>query len=124
MLQAMNTGHDGSMTTCHANSPRDALRRIEAMALMAGLDIPQRVIREQIGSAIHIVVQLSRVGSGKRVVTSIVEVDGFESDHILTQVIFEYCPQESELQSTGLRASFLSTEKISGEQKTANKEEY
>jgi pilus assembly protein CpaF len=110
MLQVMNTGHEGSMTTCHANSPRDALKRIEAMALMSGLDIPQRVIREQIGSAIHIIVQLSRIHSGKRVVTNIVEVDGAESDQILTQTIFELCPKRSELQNTGLRASFLRKE--------------
>jgi pilus assembly protein CpaF len=107
MLQAMNTGHEGSMTTCHANSPRDALKRIEAMALMAGLDIPQRVIREQVGSAIHLIVQLSRVHGGRRTVTSIVEVDGFESDQILTQKIFEYCTSRSQLQATGLRASFF-----------------
>ena len=111
MLQAMNTGHEGSMTTCHANSPRDALKRIEAMALMSGLDIPQRVIREQIGSAIHIIVQLSRIHDGKRAVTSIVEVDGFESDQILTQTIFEYCTNRSELRTTGLRASFLREDK-------------
>jgi pilus assembly protein CpaF len=107
MLQAMNTGHEGSMTTCHANSPRDALKRIEAMALMTGLDIPQRVIREQVGSAIHIIVQLSRAHGGRRIVTSIVEVDGFESDQILTQTIFEYCTLRAELKATGLRASFL-----------------
>jgi len=107
MLQAMNTGHEGSMTTCHANSPRDALKRIEAMALMSGLDIPQRVIREQVGSAIHIIVQLTRLHDGKRAVTSIVEVDGFESDQILTQAIFEYDAPGSGLQATGLRASFL-----------------
>jgi pilus assembly protein CpaF len=107
MLQAMNTGHEGSMTTCHANSPRDALKRIEAMALMSGLDIPLRVIREQVGSAIHIIVQLSRVHRGKRLITSIVEVDGFESDQILTQTIFEYCVSQAKLKATGLRASFL-----------------
>jgi len=112
MLQAMNTGHDGSMTTCHSNSPRDALKRIEAMALMAGLDIPQRVIREQTASAIHIIVQLSRIQNGKRIITSIVEVDGFESDQILTQVLFEYCPGESVLRNTGLRAAFLRAENM------------
>ena len=107
MLQAMNTGHEGSLTTCHANSPRDALKRIEAMALMAGLDISQRVIREQVGSAIHIIVQLSRLHGGRRAVTSIVEVDGFEADQILTQTIFDYCAIKSELRATGLRPSFL-----------------
>jgi pilus assembly protein CpaF len=107
MLQAMNTGHEGSMTTCHANSPRDALKRIEAMALMTGLDISQRVIRELVGSAIHIIVQLTRLKGGKRAVTSIVEVDGFESDQILTQKIFEYCTLGSQLRATGLQPSFL-----------------
>jgi len=114
MLQAMNTGHDGSMTTCHSNSPRDALKRIEAMALMAGLDIPQRVIREQIATAIQIIVQLSRVKNGRRAVTSIVEVDGYEADQILTQVLFEFSQKESMLKDTGLRATFMRTENASG----------
>lgn len=90
MLQAMNTGHDGSMTTGHANSPRDLLSRIEVMALMAGMDLPVRAIREQIASAVDIVIQQTRGSDGRRRVTSIVEVDGMEGDVILTQPLFEF----------------------------------
>ncbi|UCG38304.1 MAG: CpaF family protein, partial [bacterium] len=111
MLQAMNTGHEGSMTTCHANSPRDALKRVEMMALMSGLDVPQRIIREQISTAINIIIQISRQSEGRRLVTSIFEVDGFESDQILTQPIFEFCPTRSCLLSTGIGATFLRQQK-------------
>ncbi len=107
MLQAMNTGHEGSMTTCHANSPRDALKRLEMMALMSGIDLPLRVVREQIASAINIVIHISRMAGGRRGVTSILEVDGIEGDQILTQPIFEYRNQKSTLENTGIRASFL-----------------
>jgi pilus assembly protein CpaF len=108
MLQAMNTGHEGSMTTCHANSPRDALKRLEMMSLMAGIDLPLRVIREQIASGINLIIQISRMAGGRRAVTSILEVDGLESEQILTQPIFEYRSQMSSLENTGIRASFLS----------------
>jgi pilus assembly protein CpaF len=107
MLQAMNTGHEGSMTTCHANSPRDALKRLEMMALMTGIDLPLRVIREQIASGINIIIQISRVAGGRRVVKSILEIDGIETEQILTQPIFEYRDQISALENTGIRASFL-----------------
>lgn len=107
MLQAMNTGHEGSMTTCHANSPRDALKRLEMMALMTGIDLPLRVIREQIASAVNIIIQISRMAGGRRAVTSILEVDGMEKDQILTQPIFEYRSDRSALVKTGLQASFL-----------------
>ncbi len=90
MLQAMNTGHDGSMTTLHANTPRDALRRLETLVLMAGMDLPARAIREQISSAINIIVQLSRMPDGTRKVTSIVEITGMEGDTILSQEIFSF----------------------------------
>jgi pilus assembly protein CpaF len=90
MLQAMNTGHDGSMTTGHANSPRDLLSRIEVMALMAGMDLPIRAIREQIASAVDIIIQQTRCSDGRRRVTAIVEVDGMEGDVILTQPLFEF----------------------------------
>ncbi|MFL6618339.1 MAG: ATPase, T2SS/T4P/T4SS family [Povalibacter sp.] len=90
MLQAMNTGHDGSMTTGHANSPRDLLSRLEVMVLMAGMDLPVRAIREQIASAVHIIVQQTRFSDGRRRVTSIVEVDGMEGDVILTQPLFAF----------------------------------
>jgi pilus assembly protein CpaF len=85
MLQAMNTGHDGSLTTGHANSPRDLLSRLEVMVLMTGMELPVRAIREQIASAVDIIVQLSRFGDGRRRVTSIVAIDGLEGDVILTQ---------------------------------------
>jgi pilus assembly protein CpaF len=90
MLQAMNTGHDGSLTTAHANSPRDLLSRLEVMVLMAGMDLPVKVVREQISSAVDIVIQQSRFADGKRRVTSIVEIDGMEQDVVLMQKIFEY----------------------------------
>ncbi|HEU4655768.1 MAG TPA: CpaF family protein, partial [Steroidobacteraceae bacterium] len=90
MLQAMNTGHDGSLTTGHANSPRDLLSRLEVMVLMAGMDLPVRAIREQISSAVDIVVQQTRFSDGRRRVTSIVEVDGMEGDVILTQQLFAF----------------------------------
>jgi pilus assembly protein CpaF len=90
MLQAMNTGHDGSLTTGHANSPRDLLSRLEVMVLMAGMDLPLRAIREQIASAVDIVVQQTRFSDGRRRVTSIVEVDGMEGEVILTQPLFTF----------------------------------
>jgi pilus assembly protein CpaF len=93
MLQAMNTGHDGSMTTGHANSPRDLLSRLEVMVLMAGMDLPVRAIREQISSAVDIIVQQTRFSDGRRRVTSIVEVDGMEGDVILTQPLFAFKQQ-------------------------------
>jgi len=90
MLQAMNTGHEGSMTTVHANSPRDALMRVENMVLMANLDLPVRVIREQIASAINIVVQLGRFRDGSRRVTRISEVTGYAGDTILMHDLFVF----------------------------------
>jgi pilus assembly protein CpaF len=90
MLQAMNTGHDGSLTTGHANSPRDLLSRLEVMVLMAGMDLPVRAIREQIASAVDIIVQQTRFSDGRRRVTAIVEVDGMEGDVILTQPLFAF----------------------------------
>jgi pilus assembly protein CpaF len=90
MLQAMNTGHDGSLTTVHANTPRDALRRLEAMVLMSGIDMPLQAIREQIVGAVHFVVQQSRLPSGVRVISEVLEVVGMESQKIQTQAIFRY----------------------------------
>jgi pilus assembly protein CpaF len=88
MLQAMNTGHDGSLTTAHANTPRDTLSRIETMTLMAGFDLPVRAIREQMASAIDLIVQLSRLRDGTRRITYITEVQGMEGDVITLQDIF------------------------------------
>jgi pilus assembly protein CpaF len=88
MLQAMNTGHDGSLTTAHSNSPRDTLSRLETMVLMSGMDLPVRAIREQIASAINIVAHQSRFGDGSRRLTHITEISGMESDVITMQDIF------------------------------------
>ena len=90
MLQAMNTGHDGSLTTAHANSPRDAISRLEVMVLMAGMDLPSRAIREQIASAVDIIVQQSRMPDGSRKITYISEVTGMEGDKVQLNDIFLY----------------------------------
>jgi pilus assembly protein CpaF len=90
MLQAMNTGHDGSLTTAHANSPRDALSRLEVMVLMAGMDLPVTAIREQVASAVNIIVQQTRYACGSRKITKITEVTGIERNTIQLQDIFEF----------------------------------
>ena len=90
MLQAMNTGHDGSLTTVHANTPRDALSRLETMVLMSGAELPLRAIRDQISSAVNIVVQQSRFSDGKRRITHIAEIDGIENEYIRVHEIFTY----------------------------------
>jgi pilus assembly protein CpaF len=93
MLQAMNTGHDGSLTTLHANSPRDGLARLETMVLMAGMDLPLSAIREQVASAVDIVVQQSRFACGSRIITSITEVTGIEGGKFQLQEIFRFANQ-------------------------------
>ncbi|MBU0714410.1 MAG: Flp pilus assembly complex ATPase component TadA [Verrucomicrobia bacterium] len=90
MLQAMNTGHDGSLTTAHANSPRDVIARLETMTLMSGVELPSRAIREQIASAIHMVVQTARMSDGTRKVTHITEISGLEGDRITMQDLFTF----------------------------------
>jgi len=115
MLQAMNTGHEGSMTTVHANSPRDALARIEQMIGMAGLDITPRSIRAQISSAIHVVVQLERMEDGRRRVVSISEVVGMEQETTLMQEIYRFRRRgvdhdgtvQGDFETTGVRPRFL-----------------
>ena len=116
MLQAMNTGHEGSLTTVHANSPRDSMSRIETMVLMAGVELPVRVIREQIASAIDLVVQLARLKDGTRRVVAITEVAGMEGEVITMQDLFtfDYSAGMDErgrfigkLQPSGLRPHFL-----------------
>jgi pilus assembly protein CpaF len=110
MLQAMNTGHDGSLTTVHANSPRDALSRIEVMALMSGVDIPLQAIREQVASAIHVVVQQSRMADGRRRITEIAEVSGIESGRVLMQSLFRFDAQggsEGNHEATGQIPHFI-----------------
>jgi pilus assembly protein CpaF len=90
MLQAMNTGHDGSLTTIHANSPRDALYRLDTMVAMANLNIPDRAVRHQIASAVNLIVQVNRFSDGARRVTSIAEITGMEQDTITMQEIFTF----------------------------------
>ena len=90
MLQAMNTGHEGSMTTVHANNPRDALRRIENMVSMAGLNFPVSAIRQQIASAVNVLVHLSRLVGGRRKIVTIAEITGMEGDTICLQDVFSY----------------------------------
>lgn len=90
MLQAMNTGHDGSLTTLHANSPRDAISRLETMCMMAGMELPLKVIREQIASAVDLIIQQSRLRDGSRKVTSITEVSGMEGDTVVMTEIFRF----------------------------------
>ena len=116
MLQAMNTGHDGSITTAHANSPRDALARLETMVLMAGIDLPVRAIREQVASAVDLVIQQTRLRDGSRRITHVTEVSGMEGDIITLQDVFlfdysrgvdETGRHRGQLVSTGLRPRFL-----------------
>jgi pilus assembly protein CpaF len=115
MLQAMNTGHDGSLTTVHANAPRDALARIETMVLMAGYDLPVRAIRQQVASALDLIIHLERLEDGTRRVTAVTEVQRMESDVITLQDLFAFkvervTPERvviGELAATGLRPTFL-----------------
>jgi pilus assembly protein CpaF len=123
MLQAMNTGHDGSICTVHANSPRDAMARVETMVLMAGVELPVRAIREQSSSAIDIVVHQARFKDGSRHITAITEVVGMEGDVITLQDIFVFDHSagydengiaRGQLRSTGLRPKFLDKLAASG----------
>ncbi len=115
MLQAMNTGHDGSLTTLHANSPRDAISRIETMSLMAGIDFPIRVIREQIGSAIQLIIQQARLRDGSRKITSVTEIAGMEGEKVVLQELFRFREEpgasnskvNGSLFATGLRSHFM-----------------
>ncbi len=90
MLQAMNTGHEGSLTTVHANTPRDVISRLETMVLMSGMDLPVRAIREQIGAAIHLIIHIARFSDGSRKLARVTEVVGLEGDQITMQDIFQY----------------------------------
>jgi pilus assembly protein CpaF len=96
MLQAMNTGHDGSMTTIHANSPRDCISRLETLVLMAGVDLPVRTVRKQIASAIHLIVQATRLRDGSRKVTQITEVLGMEGETMVLQDVFKFFDEGDE----------------------------
>jgi pilus assembly protein CpaF len=115
MLQAMNTGHDGSLTTAHANSPRDAIARVENMVLMAGLDLPVRAIREQVASALDLIVHVSRLSDGGRRVTHVTEVVGMEGQTVTLQDVFVFQQTgvdargkvQGQVVSTGLRPHFV-----------------
>jgi pilus assembly protein CpaF len=121
MLQAMNTGHDGSMTTAHSNSPRDTLARLETMVMMAGMDLPIRAIREQVSAAVDLIVHQSRMRDGTRKVVNITEVSGMEGDVITMTDIFQFQQEGMEgekiigrLRPTGLRPKFLDKIEASG----------
>ena len=113
MLQAMNTGHDGSMSTGHANTPRDMLARLETMVLFAGVELPLRAVREQVASAVDLIVQMDRLKDGTRRITHITEVQGMEGDLIVLQDIFVFEQTgvsegriQGVLRSTGVRPRF------------------
>lgn len=114
MLQAMNTGHDGSLTTVHANTPRDAISRIETLVLMAGMDLPLKVVRQQISSAVDLIVQQTRLKDGQRKVTAVTEVAGMEGDIIVLTDIFKFNQTDvtsdgkviGEINATGIRPNF------------------
>ena len=125
MLQAMNTGHDGSLTTVHANTPRDALARIETMVLMAGFDLPVRAIREQVASAVDLLIQTARLRDGTRRVTHITEVEGMEGEIITLQDLFLFDfgmgvnddgKYLGHLKATGIRPTFSDRLKDAGVQ--------
>jgi len=122
MLQAMNTGHDGSISTIHANSPRDAVARLETMVLMAGFDIPSKAIREQMSSAVDVIIQMARMSDGTRKVVKVTEVTGMEGDVVVTQDIFEFEKQGVDpdgkvtgvFRATGVRPKFVDTMHTAG----------
>jgi pilus assembly protein CpaF len=121
MLQAMNTGHDGSMSTGHANSPRDMLSRLETMVLMAGIDLPVRAIREQIASAVDLIVHQSRLKDGTRKIVNITEVQGMEGDVIVMQDVFVFDQTgviegkiQGKLKPTGIRPKFVEKFEVMG----------
>ncbi len=121
MLQAMNTGHEGSMSTGHANSPRDMIARLETMCLMAGVDLPQRAIREQISSAVDLIVQIARLKDGSRKIVAITEVQGMEGDVIIMQDVFVFEQTgfvegkvQGRLRPTGIRPKFVAKFEAAG----------
>jgi pilus assembly protein CpaF len=122
MLQAMSTGHDGSIATIHANSPRECLGRLEMMMLLSGVSIPQRAMRQQIASAINIIVHVSRLSDGSRKVMKISEISGMEGEMIMMQDLFEFVRAETTttgkitgtFQSTGIRSSYNQRLEVAG----------
>jgi len=115
MLQAMNTGHDGSLTTIHANTPRDGIARLETMIMMGGFDMPVKAMRQQIASAVHLIVQANRLQGGPRRVTHITEIVGMEQDTVVMQDIYKYVQEgidesgraRGRFEATGIRPSFM-----------------
>src|SRR3954469_9908401 len=121
MLQAMTTGHDGSLSTGHANTPPDMLRRLETMVLMTGYELPLRAIREQIASAVDLLVHTARLKDGSRKIVNITEIYGIEDDEILAQDIFAFEQTGmnegkvvGELKATGIRPTFMGAFKANG----------
>jgi len=123
MLQAMNTGHDGSLTTIHANSPRDSLSRLETMVMMSGVELPSRAIREQVASAIDLIIQVERMVDGSRKVTKISEIIGLEGEMVTLQDVFlfrqtgfdEHGNVKGKHQATGIMPNFMDKIKAHGE---------
>jgi len=122
MLQAMNTGHAGSMTTLHANTPRDAQARLETMIMMAGMELPIKAMRQQISSAVDVIIQANRLQGGPRKVTSVTEVCGMEQDIIIMQDVFRYrqlgIDQNGrafgQFEATGVRPTFVNRIEAAG----------
>ena len=122
MLQAMNTGHEGSLTTIHANTPRDALARLETMILMAGTALPTRAMREQISSAVDVLIQIARLADGSRRIMSITEVTGMEGDVVTTQEVYRFRRRGitadgqvvGQFEATGVRPLFVERLKVAG----------
>jgi pilus assembly protein CpaF len=117
MLQAMNTGHDGSISTVHANSPRDALARLETMVLMAGFELPAKAIREQVSAALNVIIQVARLSDGTRKIVKVSEVTGMEGEVVVMQDIFVFEKQGldpegkiiGQFRASGVRPKFLDT---------------
>lgn len=122
MLQAMNTGHEGSMTTVHANTPRDAISRLEQMISMSGLDLPPRGMRSQIASAIRVVIQVERMSDGRRRLVSLQEISGMEGETVSMQEIFRFHRRGidaqgnilGEFSATGVRPKFIGDLELRG----------
>ena len=122
MLQAMNTGHDGSLTTAHANTPRDVLSRLETMVLMAGMELLVRAVRTQVSSAIDLILQQSRIRDGSRKITYITEVQGMEGDTIILQDLFRYVQDYIDengksvghFEASGFQPNFMDKFKMNG----------
>jgi pilus assembly protein CpaF len=122
MLQAMNTGHDGSLSTIHANTTRDAMARLETMVLMAGMDLPEKAIREQIASAIDIIIQTVRFSDGTRKIVKMTEMTGMEGNTLVMQDFFIFDQKGvdregnivGEFRPTGIRPTFMERFKVAG----------